>query len=226
MKKIVKTIHQQKKLTFFFILLLSTCLVLVSILKVTLASEESHQTKSNDFTVANLESQVTEQFEKPITLTTNKDYVKQVKVKNNGNTAQFLRVLVLPELTGTNENTKYPLISSSKINKDIYFLDKTGQPIKDTAEWINGNDGYYYYTKALGKDQETVPLFEKVKLDNTVTNQLKPGEIKLDIVVKVEGIITDKDAFQKAWWQGKEPATEPLSKVNQLLLKEIALSHE
>lgn len=41
---------------------------------------------------------------------------------------------------------------------------------KDTAEWIYGNDGWYYYTKILPAGDETNLILSSVKLNNTASN--------------------------------------------------------
>ncbi|MGX7013765.1 hypothetical protein [Vagococcus silagei] len=221
MKSILKKIDSHKSLVFSSVLIFSTFLVLMSILKVTLADETSHQTKSNDFTVGNLETKIYEEFEKPIGLSFDKNYKKVVKVKNDGNVTQFIRVMILPELTGTTSKLEHPQTLSSKIGSDLFLLDQKGQSIQDTSNWIDGKDGYFYYTKALDKGKETVPLFEMVKLNNSIKQQFPEGTIKLQIAVKVEGIITLEDAYQKAWWQGKKPQATPLSTIDGLLVDQI-----
>lgn len=173
--------------------------------------------RENQFQVGNVETKIEEVFTKPTTIKPNVAVPKKVTIKNTGTINQFVRVMIQPEIVSSVTSGSNKLILSSKIGEEV-GLDITG-------DWVNGEDGYYYYTKAVEPTKETAVLFNEVTLKNRLSTFYTGGTFQ--IVLKVEAIHchgskTDgKGAFQEAWWQGSKPTTEPLKTINTALLNSV-----
>lgn len=51
----------------------------------------------------------------------------------------------------------------------------------NTDQWLDGNDGYYYYRDSLEAGGRTEPLFEKVILDTSMGSLYQGSIVKLEI---------------------------------------------
>lgn len=59
--------------------------------------------------------------------------------------------------------------------------------------WVDGGDGYFYYTLPLDKDESTDALFDQVVLGTNVTNDYSGEEKHIDVkveAVQAQGIFT------------------------------------
>lgn len=98
---------------------------------------------TNKIVIGSVETSIMEEFDtKPIVA--GDEFKKIVTVKNNGNSPCYVRlkVLISPE--------QY----KDELNLDI-----------NTTDW-EYLDGYYYYKKILGCNEETVPIFTKLYIPN------------------------------------------------------------
>ncbi|MBO1308554.1 hypothetical protein JZO70_20435 [Enterococcus sp. 669A] len=171
--------------------------------------------KENDFQIGQVETKIDEVFDGPLeSIKKNTSVTKKVRIENTGTIKQFVRVMVLPEVRKCivrdepNEQV-LPL----KIGADIVLEEMT------TADWIDGGDGYYYYTKAVEPGKETSYLFETVKLSDQLADRYL--QAKLSITLKVETINCAEFAYRDAWWQGSTPQTgSPLKDVDNALQPE------
>lgn len=121
-------------------------------------------------------------------LTISDNHSRDIFVRNEGDLAVFVRVLIHPTLEN-NSGT------SLKINKDEVLQNLA-------SEWVNGKDGYYYYQKKLAAKTETKqPIFEKI----VASTNMEP-EGKLTIYLKVEAITTKGMTYRDSWWEGKKPS--------------------
>ena len=184
-------------------LLLSFLIISLGILGYTYSAEKSSETRNNDFAVGDLKTELVEEFtDRPETVI-DEPIVKKVTVKNTGETDQFIRVMVIPEITKKGQTGKPDVLLASSLGKEVVLLDKDDQPITDNADWVDGKDGYFYYLKGLNVNKKTVSLFEKVKV---ATAKEPYTGAELQVHVKVESVGTTKWAYRDAWWQGQTPA--------------------
>ncbi|MBO1305749.1 hypothetical protein JZO70_06245 [Enterococcus sp. 669A] len=173
--------------------------------------------KENQFQVGNVETKIEEVFTKPTTIKPTVAVPKEVKIKNTGTIKQFVRVMIQPEIVSSITSGSNKLILSSKIGEEV-GLDITG-------DWVSGNDGYYYYTKAVEPTKETAVLFNEVTLKGGLDRFYTGGTFQ--IVLKVEAIhchgskADGTGAFQEAWWQGKKPTAAPLTTINTALMSAV-----
>ena len=88
---------------------------------------------------------------------------KKVSVKNTGSNPFWLRMKL--------KNS----IDDSTLSADILELDIN---LKD---WIDGEDGYYYYNKPVEPGSETEKLFTQVKVAGSADNRYLGKTIKLTV---------------------------------------------
>lgn len=112
---------------------------------------------------------------------------EEVKITNNGDIDVYVRVAVV--VTWKNANGIAP---TSPIEGTDYTCDwKYG----NGQDWVKGNDGFYYYTKALSPNGVTPNLVENVKQAANV-----PEGYNLSVEIISQSIQAQpKDAVESAW---------------------------
>ena len=88
---------------------------------------------------------------------------KKVSVKNIGENPFWLRIKL--------KNA----VDNSDLSADVLELD-----INNT-DWIDGNNGYYYYNRILNSDEETEKLFTQVKVAGSADNSYIGKNVKLTV---------------------------------------------
>ena len=167
--------------------------------------------KQNEFRVGNLQNTIEEEFDPPAVLEPEKDYLKKVAIKNTGEQESFIRVLALPILSKKQPNGSITLLPAT-VNGPVPVL-SVDYNLKD---WINGEDGYFYYRYKLIKGASTTNLFTNVKMNQAnITEEYQGATLSFE--VKVEGISTTKFAYRDAWWSGKIPTENPQLEVDNAL---------
>ena len=181
------------------------------------AAMTANDRKENDFRIGQVETTIFEQnFDENLTETIKgQARPKEVRIQNKGTINQFVRVMVLPEvrtsIVGDYQNEQ---VLPLKLGTDIFLEEMV------TADWINGEDGYYYYIKdAVPPNDFTSYLFKKVKLSDQLSDQY--DQAKLTITLKVEAINCAEGAYRDAWWQGATPTESPLKEVDDALKTKI-----
>lgn len=180
--------------------------------------QSAKDTAHNNFRTANAEAEIVEDFTSPSTPLKPGDppYPKKVWVENKSNAPVFVRVMVLPvvqiETGGEDRNT----ISAN----DAVVLDI------DTVHWKDGGDGYYYYLGYLPVGEATPPIFNSVKLKDTLQNGLyNDAYFTIDVKSEVCGLNKPEYSYRLAWWgSSTAPAANPLRDID-LTLKALADIH-
>ena len=93
---------------------------------------------------------------------------KDPEVKNVGKNSCFVRVRVsnLDQYVGDyGPNAMIVYMSDSKENK------------LGSEYWVDGKDGYFYWTKVMDKDDTTDSLFEEIVIPTNLTNDAESKEI-------------------------------------------------
>lgn len=88
---------------------------------------------------------------------------KTVSVKNIGGNPFWLRVKL--------KNA----VDDTTLSADVLELDI------NSTEWIDGNDGYYYYHRVLQPDEETEKLFSQVKIAGNADNRYIGKTVRLTV---------------------------------------------
>lgn len=197
-------------------LLLSGLLCLTIGSTVAYAAYKNHEQKVNDFTVGDVAVGIEETFTKPSTVKPGDKVTKKVAIKNDSNQPVFVRVMVLPEIMGTQKNGNH-LLLPAEIGINVLLLNASGATISDTNQWMQGKDGYYYYLHGLAPGKTTEALFHQVQLAQPIAAMYEGATMEID--VKVEAINTTKWSYQDAWWEGTAShwASEPLKTINTKL---------
>ncbi len=128
---------------------------------------------------------------------------KKVQFKSNVNYDQFVRVEIEPtwtELLGEEREGDLEL-KFTNLATDIASA--------TDGQWVNGQDGYYYYIGRVPADAYTNQLLDTVQLTGQAGNGYKNA--KLDIEIKVESVQATNNAILSVWNSANE---ELLSKVN------------
>lgn len=147
----------------------------------------------NQFKTMTYKVDLTEEF--------NDDWgVKKVYITNNedSNTAVFLRV-------------NYNEIWSKTVSGTILTLSNTvsGSNVVDkdwtstfSNDFIDGNDGWYYYTKTLGPN-ESIQLLDNIYLNNYLIQSSPDYENYLDydykLIFNYEALDADADKVSEIW---------------------------
>ena len=149
----------------------------------------------------------------------NKTVVKQVRIKNsrqdskgNGNlnvVPAYIRVQLVPtwvkdadnETTGKKEQVVLPVDAASLIDYQLNLRSNSkNEPSKSNdvdGDWVQGDDGYYYFTKPVDPDKYTDYLLETVSGKSGVTF---PQDGYLELNVLVDAIqATNTKAANDAW---------------------------
>ena len=174
------------------------------------AAMTAQDQKENDFQVGQIETKLLEDFTGITEIETGQSVKKEVLIENTGTIKQFIRVMVLPEvrapIAGDTNKQVLPLV----IGKDLLLENMA------TADWKDGEDGYYYYTKeAVEPKKTTSKLFESVKLSDSLAKQY--DATTFSIYLKVETVNCAEFAYRDAWWQGNIPTNQPLKAIDDAL---------
>lgn len=207
-----------KLFIFGVILAISLSIIGIGLWSTTQATLKDSDSKTNNFSYGDLRAELIEEFIPNQHIQVGSVYEKKVSVKNTGEVDTFIRVLVLPEILSKVAAGDTPVLLPSMVGKELELLDQLGLPVTNSANWQNGQDGYYYYLKKLKPGETTVTLFESAKVaPNLITTDSLYESATLDIHVKVEGIHTTQFAYRDGWWQGKVPVNPDLVIVDEAL---------
>lgn len=148
-------------------------LVMGTALGVTLAYYHTETDKVvNEFTVGNVTTELVEDFYK----VTETEFTKTPKVINTGADSCLvrLRMTVTPESVADRETVD----ADGNVTGD--YLDISGW----SAKWIDGKDGFLYYSDILQPGESTEPVFTTVTVNH---NELNPWE-DFDIILYQEAV--------------------------------------
>ncbi|MGL4608018.1 MAG: hypothetical protein ACRCU3_11200 [Eubacteriaceae bacterium] len=120
---------------------------------------------------------------------------KRVSVTNTRDVEAFVRVMVFPVITKDGK----PL--EAQIGNQIELKNL------NTTQWIDGEDGYYYYLKTLKKGETAETLFTDVVMNFKGNTSYEDG--LLEIIVKSEAIDTNQYNYRLSWWGNLEAPTSP-----------------
>ena len=169
------------------LVLLSTAVILVAMMVVggTLAYFTADDTATNVFTVGDVKIDLTEPLweanlngaSKLENIYPGMAITKDPMVTNTGSNPAFVRVKVeIPTFV-----VETP---AAEEIKPLFTIGTLG------ANWVDGGDGYYYYTASLASGEATSKLFEVVTLTTEldVHNGVSPVEDELNIDITAEAV--------------------------------------
>jgi len=131
---------------------------------------------------------------------------KDVFIQNTGDTAAYIRATVQINWQDQAGNVcgETPVVGTD------YTIDPSGLPSNLPSGWFKGDDGFYYYEKAVEPQGSTGNLI------NSVT-QLKTKEINgttyyLTVTILASGIQSEPAAAVQEAWPAVEVSTEAATK--------------
>ena len=127
---------------------------------------------------------------------------KEVSVKNLANTS-WIRVYLDQQILLSDKS-----LASQKAISEAILLNL------DTENWIQGSDGFYYYKKALEKDQTTKPLFTKVTFDSSMGNEYQNSLLTIRVFAQAvqtanNGVPAGGDVTKVKGWPASEGIPKP-----------------
>ena len=206
--------RRKNRRKFYLFIAVSCLLLLLGGSYLVYAAMTAEDNKENDFLIGQVETELDEVFNEDIQeIKKNTSVTKTVKVKNTGTINQFIRVMILPEVRTSiaGDPGNYQILSL-KLGTDLILEGL------DATEWVDGEDGYYYYIKeALEPGKPTTALFEKIRLSDQISDQYHDATFTISL--KVETINCAKHVYRDAWWQGVVPSVngDPLKIVDEAL---------
>ena len=182
-------------------------LALVSVTASTLAWMASSDSKTNEVSIMQyvFSRQLMEVFAPPAALAGGDTVTKTNWVKNDGDIPSFVRVKVFPVLTAPDGATHL----EAQFGKQLHYVNL------NTANWKDGGDGCFYYMGRLAPGASTQPLFEQVRLDQSIVTDTSAV---LNVTLIAETVETGPWHYREAWWgSGAEINSGPLGEVDQAL---------
>ena len=119
---------------------------------------------------------------------------KRVGAVNLGEKPSFVRLLVTPVFVAQDGETAL----SAEFGSHVILEDL------NTADWIDGGDGYYYYKHILSTNTSTdlmflnKNLFNKVSILNPLPEIYKNANLKIE--VKCEAVGIKEWDYRMGWW--------------------------
>lgn len=138
----------------------------------------SSDSLTNKLIIGNVQANIAEDFNPNNSL--QKETVKKVKIENTEKNDELVRVSIIPRWVDENGNPWLGDTSFVHLNfntNNVVSLNDIDKVKKD--EWINGNDGYYYYSSILkhaknisdGENDRNIAPQERYEKSNDNTKQ-------------------------------------------------------
>ena len=122
---------------------------------------------------------------------------KNVQIKNTGDTDAYIRVAVVVNWMSEDGSKVWALKPTSDDYTITYILGADG--------WLDGGDGYYYYSKPVAPKDPTSILIEKAMLKDGITGPVGTDgtQYYLSIEIVASAIqSTPIDVVEKQWLTG------------------------
>ncbi len=168
--------------------------VMAILISGTVAFFISKDVKTNSFTAGDLSIKIEEPNYKEPDNWNGEKIVKDANVKNTNIMPELIRVAIEPRFQDANGN-----FYSGDISKiDFEYVNITTNK-NDISKWIDGNDGYYYYTSILKEGETTSDIINSVTFNVSEDEKVKYNEKTLKAVVRAEAIFSETDAYKTQW---------------------------
>ena len=124
---------------------------------------------------------------------------KIVTVKNTGEAAAYIRVWVNTAISEPGDPITNPLIKNLPLTitvdgeeVDVLTLDY------NTEDWTQGEDGYWYYNKALKVGESTEALFENVAFHKLMGNVYQNSKALVDVTAQATQVANNGESAVEA----------------------------
>ena len=157
---------------------------------------------TNTFTPASVTTQVEEEFDG----TTKSN----VQIKNTGNIAAYIRVAVIVNWADEKGN-----VSGTPVKDSDYTISYNETVQADGGKWIEGSDGYWYYTKPVAPSTENNPQYTDVLITScTPVAGRAPAGYALQVTILADGIQSEPSNAVAEAWKVVKVGTNGLEKVS------------
>lgn len=160
------------------IIAVSTMLLIILATSITFAWFSSSEAITNKFNMGTIKVEVLEPGFQDLTNVDIGTYTKNVQVASRGTKRTYVRVRLIPEWSD-------PSLPISNVQLNLNLTD-----------WIDGQDGHYYYKYYLTKDQETSLLLQSVTF---ISLGPEYNGKTLTIKAVAEGAQITHDAWKDIW---------------------------
>lgn len=146
---------------------------------------------------------------------------KRVGAVNAGNKPGFVRLLLVPVFLLESDNPQEPpQLLPASFGEQVSIEDLNTTDRDPANDWIDGGDGYYYYTHILNPGESTdelgTNLFNKVIFAKNLDEQYLAAQFYIQ--VKCEAVGTKPSGeYINSWWDGVIPQAQPLLSVHNKL---------
>ena len=118
---------------------------------------------------------------------------KIVTVKNTGDAAAYVRVRVGSAIYAAGETESLPLtITVGEETVDVLTMDY------NTENWTKGEDGFWYYNKALKVGESTEALFETVTFHKLMGNAYQNSKATVDVAAQATQVANNGSSAVEA----------------------------
>lgn len=204
-----KHMESRKRIKLSTVLVIAAALALVTAIGGTMAWLTTHsEGLTNTFTPAKIEGEVKETFNSPFNTKNN------VYIQNTSDVPVYVRVALVPTWV-MEENNKFVPVAEPVTGTDVSIDGVNWDKFKPTdSDWVQGNDGYYYYTKPLAakdSDGSTTPnlfnvanavpkdgyhmnlqvLLQMIQAEGVNAEGKRPVELAWGITVNADGTISN-----------------------------------
>ena len=127
---------------------------------------------------------------------------KIVTVKNTGESAAYIRVWVNTAISEPGDPITNPLIKNLPLTIEV-----EGETVElieinyNTEKWTQGEDGYWYYNRAVKTGETTEPLFTTVEFHKLMGNAYQNSVTRVDVSAQaVQSANNGTSAMDAAGW--------------------------
>lgn len=170
-------------------------LVTVATIPTILSYLTSRDSIVNPFKLGTVDVEIKEIFTVPTEINPweGQTWTKNVSIENKGTQKSLIRVAIVP---------RWENIDGTPFAGDTSLLILTLQNMNTTPGWVDGKDGYYYYTEKVITGGVTLPVLATVALDSEKIDgniQKRYANKKLIVDVQAEAVHAYQPAYESVW---------------------------
>ncbi len=195
-------------INLILIFILMSIIFIVIITSNSLSFQHSHSNLVNENKVSDIRCIIEENFSNISSVFEGQTVLKEVFVHNISTFPAFIRVSFFPNFFNDTLNI---ITDSNLVSFNV------------NSNWIDGKDGYYYYSKILMPGEKIInPIISFVKINNTAYDPNNTQyKLIIDVTSEACGVLRDYP-FQRSWWDydGTSAISSPISDINNILKQE------
>ena len=143
----------------------------------------------NTFTPSKVTTYVEEEF--------NGQTKSNVKIQNTGDIDAYIRVAVIVNWADASGN----VYGEKPVEGTDYTISYNKTVQADGGQWIEGSDGYWYYTKTVAPSTEDNPQYTGVLIKSCEPAGQAPAGYALQVTILADGIQSKPDKVVNEVWK-------------------------